>query len=112
MSFNVKVETCPKCGCKNTENLLRVEKGSPIKVYVKCSECGTFVACYTLERYTSDKTYESLLRLMRKRGHSVHSRFRAKEIDGFSAEIQEQFRKTLEAPRCELKIEEMILNHR
>ncbi len=108
MSFAVKIETCPKCRSRKTENLVRVEPGCPVRVYVRCSECGTFVARYTLERYTSDKPYESLLKFSRRGGCSIASRSHAQELEGFSKKIETEFKETTEAPFTELKIEEII----
>jgi hypothetical protein len=112
MRFTVKIETCPKCGSNSTENLVRVETGLPIKVYIRCSACAAFVACYALERYTSDKTYESLLRFMRKHGHCVASRSRAQELDGFSKKVEEEFQETSNASKSNLKLEEIICEHK
>ncbi len=112
MNFVVRVELCPNCDSPNTENLVRVQTGRPIRVYVRCRECGTFVARYTLERYTSDKTYESLLRFMRKHGHSIASRSRAQELEGFSKTVQEEFCETSDAPKSNLRLEEIIWEHK
>lgn len=112
MDFLVKIEVCPRCASKNTENLVRVESGRPLRVYVRCVECGAFVARYTLERYTSDKTYESLLRFMRRHGHSIHSRSNAHELEGFSKKVEDEFEETSAAPKTDMTIEEMIWEHR
>jgi hypothetical protein len=112
MSVYVKKETCSKCDCQIMENLVRVESGEPIRIYVRCTECGTFVARYTLERYTSDKPYESLLRFHRKHGHSIHSRSRAQEVEAFSRDIENNFKETVDNPVCDLRIEEMIWKQR
>lgn len=112
MDFSVKIETCPKCGSQNTENLVRVEFGRPVRVYIRCSACGTFVARYTLERYTSDKTYESLLRFMREHGHCVASRSRAQELEGFSREIEKEFTETCNAELVDLRVEEIIWEYK
>jgi hypothetical protein len=112
MRFAVKIETCPKCGCKSTENLVRVESGCPVKVYVRCAKCGTFVARYTIERYTSDKCYESLLKIMRLHGCSIASRSQAQELEAFSRSIETEFKETTQAPFTELKVEQIICGHK
>lgn len=108
MPFYVKVETCPRCGSRNTENMVRVEPGLPVKIYVRCSECKEFVARYTLERYTSDKPYESLLDIYRHCGCSIASRTQAHELEGFTECIRREFDETCQAPPSLLKVEEMI----
>lgn len=108
MAFAVKIETCPQCGSKDTQNLVRVEPGCPVKVYVRCAECGTFVARYTLERYASDKTYESLLKTSRRGGCLIASRSRAQELEGFSSKVEAEFKETIAVPPTELKVEEII----
>lgn len=112
MYFSVKIETCPKCGSRNTENLIRVETGRPVRVYIRCPACGAFVARYTLERYTSDKTYESLLRFMREHGHCVASRSRAQELEGFSKTVEKEFTETAEASKSDLRVEEIIWEYK
>ncbi|MBD3285768.1 hypothetical protein GF359_04850 [candidate division WOR-3 bacterium] len=112
-NFSVRVEHCPKCHSHKTENLVRVQPCKPVRVYVRCAECGTFVARYTLERYTSDKTYESLLSFLRRHGHSICSRNSAHEVDGFSAEVQREFAETADTPRSDDKrLDELIWEHR
>jgi phage FluMu protein Com len=111
-TFKVRLEHCPKCHSVNTENLVRVQMCEPIRVYVRCRECGTFVARYTLERYTSDKTYESLLRYLRNHGHSISSRDHAREVEGFSAEVKREFAETAEAPRSKERLDELIWDHK
>ncbi|MBN2380845.1 hypothetical protein JXM67_13690 [candidate division WOR-3 bacterium] len=111
--FSVRVEHCPKCHSRKTENLVRVQTGKPVRVYVRCTDCGTFVARYTLERYTSDKTYESLLDYLRKHGHSISSRFRAHEVEGFSKEVEKEYSDTASAPLSDDKrLDELIWEHR
>lgn len=111
--FFVRAEHCPQCHSVNTENLVRVQTGKPIRVYVRCRDCGTFVARYTLERYTSEKTYQSLLNYLRKHGHSISSRIRALEVEGFSAEVEKEFSETAKAPRSEDKrLDELIWDHK
>jgi len=110
--FQVRLEHCPKCHSVNTENLVRVQTGEPIRVYVRCRDCGTFVARYRLERYTSDKTNESLLRYLRKHGHSISSRIGAREVEGFSAEVEREFAETSDAPHSDKRLDELIWEHR
>lgn len=112
MDFVVKVEVCPKCASRDIENLVRVERSRPVRVYVRCKECGTFVARYTLERYTSDKTYQSLLRFMRRHGHSIASRSRAQELEAFSESVKKEFEETSNAPKTDSKIEELIWEYK
>ncbi len=110
MSVSVKLETCPKCKETRLENLVRVEPGQHVKVYVRCPECLTFVARYTLERYTSDKPYESLLKTLRNQSDAVGSRELAQELEAFSKEVEKEFRETIQMPAARLRVEEMIVD--
>jgi hypothetical protein len=110
MSVSVKLETCPKCQSKKMENLVRVEAGQHVKVYVRCLDCQTFVARYTLERYTSDKPYESLLKNLRGQSNTIGTRELAREIEAFSQEIEKEFTETSRIPAARLRVEEMIID--
>ncbi len=91
------------------ENLVRVEPGQPPKVYVRCSKCKTFVARYTLEHYTSDKPYESLLNSVHGQGSCISSRGRALELEAFSKDVEEEFIQTTQVPTTALRVEELIV---
>ena len=92
--ISVKKETCPKCGATTVENIVRIARGEPIKVYVRCTKCGAFVARYRVSRYTSDKPYESLLQIVRTA--YPDGRFATKELEAFSDEVNREFNETIQ----------------
>ncbi len=105
----VRLEHCPKCGSTDCENIFAICPGSPIRVYVRCKKCGSFVARYTISRYTSDKPYESLLRTIRSPRTS--GRQVAEELEAFTHEVEADFKRVLrllEEGEDERKIEEII----
>ena len=105
----VKRERCPVCGSvKMVNNFVKYEDGT-IRVYVECSQCGSFVARYTLKRYTSNKPFESLLNFLRKPTES--GRDVLKNIEAFTKEIEEEYRRIKEKVKEKeekQKIEEII----
>ncbi|HHE04481.1 MAG TPA: hypothetical protein ENL19_00290 [candidate division WOR-3 bacterium] len=107
---HIKREKCPVCGCtKLINNVLITEKGE-VKVYVECSNCGSFVSRYTLKRYTSNKPYESLLNYYSKRQYDS-GRVVLKNLEAFSKEIETEFKKvkeTIKSREETKKIEEII----
>lgn len=109
MAFSVKIESCPHCKGTGMENLVRVEPGQPPKVYVRCDKCKVFVARYTLEHYTSDKPYESLLSSLHGQGCCISSRQRALELEAFSREVEEEFIQTTNVPISRHRVEELIV---
>ncbi len=56
----IRFEHCPKCGSVHTENIFFIKSGEPPAVFIRCAECGTFVAKYVLSKYTSNKPAELL----------------------------------------------------
>lgn len=65
-------------------------KGEKIKVYVECAKCGEYVTRYTLSGYTSNKTYESLLRKLRFQ--RINSGKRTMEtVQTFGKEVEEEY---------------------
>jgi len=105
----VKRERCPVCGgLKMVDNFVKYEDGT-IRVYVECAHCGSFVARYTLQRYTSNKPYESLLHFFRKPVDSGRSVL--KNIEAFTEEIEKEFKEVKERIKEKeenQKIEEII----
>ena len=105
----VKRERCPVCGgLKMVNNFVKYNNGT-IRVYVECAHCGRFVARYTLQRYTSNKPYESLLLFFRKPIESGRSTL--KNIEVFTEEIDREFNKIKEQIKEKeekKKIEEII----
>jgi hypothetical protein len=90
-----KKETCLKCGATEMENLVRIEEGKTLKVYVRCAKCKTFVARYLVSTYTSDMTYESLLRGLRTTQLScLDSRGSMRELEAFTGQVKSEFEKT------------------
>ena len=90
----VRLEHCPKCGSTECENIFALFPGKPVQVYVRCKKCGSFVARYTLLRYTSDKPYESLLKAIRCPRSS--GRQMVRELEAFSEEVEADFKRVLE----------------
>ena len=95
--IRAKKETCPKCGATEVENLVRIEDGHPMKVYVRCARCKTFVARYMVSTYTADMTYESLLRVLRTSQLYCHDcRGSSRELEAFSTQVRREFERTEE----------------
>jgi hypothetical protein len=94
-SIKAKKETCLKCGATDLENLVRIEEGEPLKVYVRCARCKTFVARYIVSTYTSDMSYESLLRVLRTSQLSCYDcRGSMRELEAFSRRVRQEFQRT------------------
>jgi len=107
-TVKAKKETCLKCGATDLENLVRVEVGEPLKVYVRCAKCKTFVARYIVSTYTSDMSYESLLRVLRSSQLSCYDcRGSMRELEAFSRQVQQEFQKT--ERQVEKKLEEQLI---
>ncbi len=85
-----KAECCPRCGSTRVTNLVYVRSGHDTCVYVKCTECGSYVARYVLSRYTSEMNYESILANLRGFAHRSGKRC-LEEIEEFSAMVQAEF---------------------
>ncbi|MCK4538302.1 MAG: hypothetical protein KAV42_05840 [Candidatus Krumholzibacteria bacterium] len=89
-SESARTEHCPNCDSTSTKNNMYFCKGEKIRVYIECAECGEFVARYTLSAYTSDKSYESLLR--RLRFTRINSGKRAKNmVECFEDNVKTEF---------------------
>ncbi|MBN2542145.1 hypothetical protein JXI42_04710 [bacterium] len=89
----VRYEHCPECGSTDLKNIFYLNNGEPTKVYCRCAVCKAFVARYTLSRYTSNKCYESLLRMLKV--HTGDSRKIAKEIESFCQDVKDEYNRTL-----------------
>ncbi|MBN2538235.1 hypothetical protein JXB37_08170 [candidate division WOR-3 bacterium] len=87
---SVKVEQCPQCHGRKMNNCAWVRTGEPVRVYVRCADCGAFVARYTLLRYTSEQTYESLLRNLRRFSYASGKRC-LQEIEEFGTTVSAEF---------------------
>ncbi|MFO7637961.1 MAG: hypothetical protein R6X14_01450 [bacterium] len=85
-----KADQCMKCGSTSVTNLVHIRTGEPVRVYVKCNGCGSYVARYTLSRYTSDEPYESLLRLLRQYAYASGKRC-LEEVEEFGTVIRAEF---------------------
>lgn len=92
---SARTEHCPECSSTSTKNNMYFCRGEKIRVYIECADCGAFVARYTLSRYTSDKTYESLLRRMRFTRLSSGKRA-MKMVEGFGEGVSEEFKHVLD----------------
>jgi hypothetical protein len=90
-----RLEHCPECKSVEVKNNMYFCKGQPVRVYVQCAKCGGFVARYTLRAYTSNKTYESLLR--RFRSAKLTSGKRALHIVGaFGDDVRREYEHAIE----------------
>jgi hypothetical protein len=105
-----RVEHCPSCGSVDVRNNLYFCKGQPVKAYVQCSDCGEFVARYTLRAYTSNKTYESLLERMRFSKLTSGKRT-LRIVEGFGEDIAREYEHVLELVRTgedQRRVEDII----
>lgn len=105
-----KLETCPICKSVDHKNNVYVKKGDKVKIHVECADCGSFVARYTLLRYTSDKPFETLLRKLRCFQLSS-SRDVLKDVEAFGLEIASEFeyvRSLVKEKNEQRKVEELI----
>ncbi len=109
-----KAECCPKCHGTRMTNLVYVRTGHDTCVYVKCAECGSYVARYVLSRYTSEMNYETILAHLSNFAHRSGKRC-LEEIEEFGATIQAEFERVqkiaLENPQ-EKRIEQIICEAR
>ena len=106
----IKREHCPKCGSTKLENIFQVKTGEPVKVFVRCSKCKSFVARYTLKCYTTNKTYESYLENMKSESESGYKILN--EIEFLSQEIEQEFNRVvdlIETSEEKKKIEDIII---
>ena len=105
-----KAECCPKCNATRVTNLVYVHTGQDTCVYVKCADCGSYVARYTLSRYTSEMNYETIIANLRGFAHRSGKRC-LEEIEEFSTMIQAEFERVqkiaLERPQ-DKRVEQMI----
>jgi hypothetical protein len=85
-----KYDHCMKCNSTNMHNIVVIEDGEPIKVFVECADCDSYVCMYVLRRYTSDESYEGLLRIL-KGQISSDRRGKANEISYFTESVKKQF---------------------
>ncbi len=95
---SAKTERCPKCDGLNMLNYVYVHTGEAVRVYVKCADCGAFVARYVLARYTSDEPYESLLKTLRQFSYASGKRM-LREVEEFGGVIQAEFERALRLAR-------------
>ncbi len=107
---SAKAECCPQCHGTRMVNLVYVRTGQATCVYVKCADCGSYVARYVLTRYTSDRSYESLLAGLRGFAHQSGKRC-LEQIEEFGAMVEAEFarvqRLAIDKPQ-EHRVEEMI----
>ncbi|MDD3626709.1 MAG: hypothetical protein PHV06_05270 [bacterium] len=111
MKEKIRREHCPKCHGTDMENIVLLREREPIRIYVRCSKCKAFTARYTLERYLSDKTYQSYLENLlpvRLSGKKINE-----ELEFISEEAKREFElisNTLESAEVKDKIiEELII---
>ncbi|MFO7674925.1 MAG: hypothetical protein R6X12_01205 [bacterium] len=107
---SAKSDHCMNCNATSVTNLVHVRTGEPVRVYVKCNACGSYVARYTLSRYTSDQPYESLLRLLRQYAYASGKRC-LEEVEEFGTAIRAEFERVerlVAASEEKRRVEEMI----
>ena len=86
------------CQSSNMKNIVVVEDGEPVKVFVECGNCGEYVCMYVLRRYTSDQSFEGLLNILRGQIRTDR-RGRSSEIAYFSETLKRQFDDALKAAK-------------
>jgi len=90
-----RLEHCPGCGSVDMRNNMYFCKGQPVRVYVQCADCGEFVARYSLRAYTSNKTYESLLRRMRS-AKLMSGKRTLRIVEGFGEDVASEYNHVLD----------------
>lgn len=111
LSGRSKREHCMTCKNATMQNIVMIRPGRDTEVFVECVTCGSFVARYTLNAYTSEDPYRSYLRLMRKKRSDSGTATRNAGQE-FVAEVWEGYRKAKElvADREEVAHLEEILD--
>ena len=107
---SAKAERCTRCGATDMTNLVYVRTGDSIRIYVRCSKCGGYVARYVLSRYTSDLSYESLLKTLHQFAYASGKRC-LEEVEEFGAAIRAEFEKVQKLAAAqpeERRVEELI----
>jgi hypothetical protein len=107
---SARLEHCPRCGSVNVRNNMYFLKGRPLRVYVECVDCREFVARYTLRGYTSDKTYESLLRRLRD-ARLTSGKRTLRLVEGFGVDVEKEYARVLDLIRTHedrRKVEDLI----
>ena len=105
-----KYDRCMKCDSINVHNIVVIEDGEPIKIFVECADCNSYVCMYILRRYTSDESYEGLLRIL-KGQISSDRRGKANEISYFTESVKKQFkeaRKMAKSGKEKRRVEQII----
>jgi len=88
---------CPKCDSRKTETFLYVEPSAPPRLFVRCAECGEFLARAAVSRYASFETYESVLHNF---SHAQRRSFAsAREINNLIEHFDEKVRANYERAR-------------
>lgn len=95
-----RLEHCPECGSVEMRNNLYFCRGQRLRVYIQCAKCGEFVARYTLRGYTSNKTYESLLRRLRETRFTSGKRT-LHIVEGFGENIAEEYERVIDLVRTQ-----------
>ena len=107
---SAKAERCARCGATDMTNLVYVRTGDSVRVYVRCNKCGDYVARYVLSRYTSDLSYESLLKTLHQFAYASGKRC-LEEVEEFGATIRAEFEKVQKLAAThpeERRVEELI----
>ena len=97
MALNLKSkrERCAQCDSAEMTNLVIVEPGEDMQVFVECAACNAFVARYTIKFYTCEDPYRSFLRQMRHRRMASGPAL-AKASANFSEELWSTYEKAKE----------------
>jgi hypothetical protein len=107
----VRVEHCLKCGHTEMKNLFHIKPHEDIKVYVQCANCKSYVCRYTLRRYTSEETFESLVKLLAKKEHHIVSgREQKSRLEYHTTQVEKEYKKVLEMAEHEdqRRVEQII----
>lgn len=84
-------QSCKVCSSTSLHNFLVEDAGKPIVVFVRCAECGEFIARYVLSAYYyHPSAYESYVRThgsqVRESGRAILEDFeqlKQESIDGY-----------------------------
>jgi len=85
-----RLDHCMNCGSTSVRNYVYFQQGGRVRVYLECTECGSYVARYTLFGYTSDEPYDELLQIMRSAGFTSGRRAQ-KMVEAFDEDVQQEF---------------------
>ena len=95
-----RMEHCLKCNSTSMKNNMYFQRGRDIKVYVRCADCGEYVASYVISEYATECNYESYLRSLRFKRMSSGKRV-LRKIRDFAGNVREEYEHVLELIRTQ-----------